>query len=109
MIEEDLHAGFLDEIVEHRFGHVRLEVPLDGPAVLLADAFEELERVTANHFFLAVVGPAEAAGHHAAQMFSWFEECHVQPLASGSDRCRNAAGCAAVNHEVELLRRWWRR
>src|SRR5262245_61466760 len=74
VFQEDLDPGFTDEVVEHRFGHMRLEMPFDRPAVLRADALEELEGVAADRFLATVVGPAEAAGHHAAQMGARLEE-----------------------------------
>ena len=105
MVEEDSNAGVLDELAEHRLGDVGLEVPLDRAPVFAPDVLEELERVPADHFLPAVVGPAEAAGHHAAQVLAGLEERDVQPFARGRDGGDHAAGRAAVHHDIEILRR----
>ena len=53
---------------------------------------------------LAVVGPAEPAGDHAAEVPARFEQRHLQPFTRGGDRGHHAAGRSAVDDEIELLR-----
>jgi hypothetical protein len=80
-------------------------MPFDRPAIFRPDPFEEFQRIAADHFLLTVVGPAEAARHHAAKMTAGFEEGHVQSFTARRDRADHSARCAAVHHQIEGLRR----
>ena len=98
-------ARFLHELAEHRLGHVGLEVPFDGTLVLAANALEELQRVAADDFLPAIVGPPEPSGHHAAEVLTRFEERDLESFARGRDGGDRPAGRAAVDDDVERLRR----
>ena len=104
MLKKHTHTGFLDEIVEDGFGHVRLKVPFDWPAVFRADPLEKLERVAADDLFLSVIGPAEASGDHPTEMTSGFKEGNRQSFTARGDGGHHATGCAAVHHQIECLR-----
>jgi hypothetical protein len=79
---------------------MRLEVPLDRTAVPLADTLEELERVAADDLFAAVIGPAEAARHHAPDVASGFDEADGQPFARGRNGRNHTARGAAIHDQV---------
>ena len=81
---EDGDAGGAQHLAEDRFRDVRLVQPRDVVAVarhlvMHADAPVELERVAADHFLVAVVGPAEAARDHAAQMRCGLDQRGLEP------------------------------
>src|SRR4051812_39330811 len=106
MLEKYANAGFLDQIVDHRFGDVWFEVPLDVSSVLGTDALKELERVAADDFLLPVIRPPEAATHHPAQVPSGFEQRDTQSLARRGNGGDDPTSRAAVDDEVKNLRGW---
>src|SRR5262249_12817704 len=63
--------------------------------VIVADAVEELARVAADGLAIAVVGGAEAAGHHAADVLTGFQQDNRLALARrchGRDRAGRRGG-----------------
>ena len=105
-IEQHENAGFFQPIVESALGDAGLEPPRDRFSIMLAGAFEELARITADHALLAVhVGASQAAGEHSAGVAPRLEKRDTRALLCGRDgRDRTARG-SAINHHVESLRR----
>ena len=68
-----------------------------------ADPQIKLQRVAADYFLLAVIRPAQSAGYHAAHVMTRFEESGGEPFPRGGDRGHDAAGGAAVDHDIEAM------
>src|SRR5207253_2262279 len=58
----------------------------------------------ADDFLLAVIGPAEATGDHAAEVAGGFDERRFESLAGGADGRHHTAGRAAVDYDIEAAR-----
>jgi hypothetical protein len=130
LAEDDLDAGFFDEVVEDGFGGAGLEKELgfdclharavDAPdfgqpgevvgAILEApvfrfevegvDALVELQGEAADGGGGAVVGHAEAAAAHAAEALGGLDEHDFFAVAGGFDGCGDAAAGAAIDADV---------
>jgi hypothetical protein len=112
---DDRDGVFLHELVEDRLRDVGLEMPLDRAPVFLPDALEELQGVAADHRLLAVIGPAEPARHHSAEMLVGGDERDAQTFSGRRHGGNDTAGRAAIDDDVgrgcRALpgRRGWRR
>jgi hypothetical protein len=94
---------FAKHLLKYLFSDMRLEVPLDWLAVISSDTFKEFARDTADHFRLTVIGSAETAGHHTAEVMTRIDEGDLESFS----RSRNSRGYArrggAVDYEIELV------
>ncbi len=119
---------FLDEILEHPLGHVRLEDPhrplrtvdrrgalplvavlltrLPGPRtrllVVLPDAMIELAREATDDRLVAGVGEAKPSAREAAEMSVRTDDDDGLPQTLCLDGGGHAGGRAAVDDEIEL-------
>jgi hypothetical protein len=73
--------------------------------VVAPDAAIEIVRQAADRLFVADVGGAEAAGGEPAEMFRRFDKRNILAHPRGLNRRDDAGRRAAVNDEVERLRR----
>ncbi len=106
---EQLHPGIPHHGAKDLLGHVRLVNPADLLAIarqliMPAHAEIKLQGIPADHFLLTGIGPTKPAGDHPAQVPPRFQQRRIQTLASGRYRSDHAAGGAAVDHDVELVR-----
>src|SRR5262249_43257423 len=79
-----------------------LVLPVSIVLVVLAEALVELAGETADGLLVADIGGAEPAGSQAAQVLAWFDQDHALAHAGRLHGCADAAGCAAVDDDVEF-------
>ena len=110
------HAGFLDHLVEHSLGDVRLDrigaagrrsafalerlVPVQGLAVAGDEPREVLAGDAADAARIADVHRAESAGSHPAEMPARFDQHDALPHPRRLHRRDDAARRAAVDADV---------
>ena len=90
-------------MVDDGLGDLGLEVVSRALAVGLADAGVELVREAADGELVAVIGGAEAAGSHAAEVLAGLDDGDGFAESGGFDRGGDAAGSAAVDDDVVVI------
>src|SRR6186713_260551 len=74
LIKHSHIPGLLDHFMKHCFGNMWLRVPLNLALIVSPKSFIKFESITADGFLLAVIGCAEPAGDHPAELISRFQQ-----------------------------------
>jgi antirestriction protein ArdC len=104
LAKKEVYLRLPKHLEHYPFGDMRLEQPFDRLSISSAHAFKKLARNSADDFLLAIVGPAQTTGDHAADVPSWLDERHTNALPCRRYGRRCATSCGSVDHHVEAVR-----